>query len=273
MKISDAFRDAYRAYTRHPGDTLKFLVVEGCMTLAAFAPLLFLTNDGLKPLAALSAVLYVLLVFWARANAAGAMRDALQGGRLFSLRLAEPDNYRGKVGYGLSRALMLAFWGAAMAASLVIAKIHISGDMDGFTLLRLIKSFGGGDLVRGVVYLALIFIATVLLLMFGCAFHSGDRHAWAQGDRKLVKGHHGKIVLCWLCALAPLLPLIIAIAAVIIRYLPALADLTAIVTKEKSLPSTKVTLIILAAGALLTVPLLPLRSLITAAYVNGLNKE
>ena len=59
----------------------------------------------------------------------------------------------------------------------------------------------------------------------------------------------------------------------VIRYLPALRDLTAIVTKTKTLPSTRVTIIILAAGAVLTIPLLPLRSLITAAYVDGLEKE
>ena len=38
MKISDAFRDAFRVYKEHFGGTMKFLVVEACMTLAAFAP-------------------------------------------------------------------------------------------------------------------------------------------------------------------------------------------------------------------------------------------
>ena len=59
----------------------------------------------------------------------------------------------------------------------------------------------------------------------------------------------------------------------IIRYLPVLQDLNGIVTKTASLPSTKITLIILAAGAVLTLPLLPLRSLIPAAFVNGLEKD
>jgi len=39
------------------------------------------------------------------------------------------------------------------------------------------------------------------------------------------------------------------------------------------LPSTKITVIILGVGALLTMPLLPLRSLIPAAFVDGLGKE
>ena len=54
---------------------------------------------------------------------------------------------------------------------------------------------------------------------------------------------------------------------------PALKDLNGVVMNTVSLPSTKVTLMILAVGAVLTIPFLPLRSLIPAAYVNGLEKE
>ena len=273
MKISAAFKDAFRVYAGHFGTTLKFLAVEGCITLAAFAPLLFLSDSGLKALALLAVPFYLLLVLWARVNAAAAMRDALGGGALFSLRLIEPDGYGKKLLYGLKRCALLLLWSAPLIAALVIAKIHYSGDMDGLTLLRMIKDFGGGNLMTGVLYLILIFVATLLLVAFGCAFHSGDRHAFVRENPKLLKGHHGKMVLCWLCSLLAVLPMIIALIAVVVRYLPALNDLSAIVTKTKSLPSTKVTVIILAAGAVLTVPLLPLRTLIHAAFVNGLEKE
>ena len=80
-------------------------------------------------------------------------------------------------------------------------------------------------------------------------------------------------MLCWLCSLVALLPMILAIVAVVLRYLPLLGNLTALLTKQMSLPSTKESLIILAAGAVLTLPLLPLRSMIPAAFVNGLEKE
>ena len=116
-------------------------------------------------------------------------------------------------------------------------------------------------------------VAAVLLLAFGCAFHSGDRHAFVRNNPKMLRGHHGKIVLSWLCSLITLLPIIIAIVAVIIRYLPVLQDLNGLVMKTVSLPSTKVSLIILAVGGVLTIPLLPLRPLIPAAFVNGLEKE
>ena len=273
MKISAAFKEACRVYAGHFGSTLKFLVVEGCMTLAAFTPLLFLTNGDLKLLALLAIPFYLLLVLWARVNAAAAMRDAFGEGSLFSYRLIEPGSYGKKLVYGLKQGVKLLLWGAPLIACLVIAREHIAGDTDGFTVMRMVKAFGGGDLMTGILYLALILLATLILLAFGCAFHSGDRHAFVRENPKLVKGHHGKIVLSWICSLAALLPMIIAVIAVIIHYLPALQDLNAIVTKQKSLPSVKTAVIMLAAGAVLTVPLLPLRSLIPAAYVNGLEKE
>ena len=161
----------------------------------------------------------------------------------------------------------------AVIACLLIANHHITGEMDGFTLMRLIKDFGGGDLMTGVLYMALILLGAMLLVAVGCAFHSGDRHAFVRKDPKLVKGHHGKIVLCWLCSLVALLPMILAIVAVVLRYVPLLSNLTALLTKQMSLPSTKESLIILAAGAVLTLPLLPLRSMIPAAFVDGLEKE
>ena len=56
--------------------------------------------------------------------------------------------------------------------------------------------------------------------------------------------------------------------------MPVVKEITSyVMTKEKSMPSTKPALIILAVGAALTLPLLPFRSLIPAAYVNGLEKE
>ena len=273
MTISRALKDAFRAYKEHFGATVKFLIVEACITLAAVTPLLFLTDSSLKVFALLAVPFWILLVFWARVNAAAAMRDSLRDGSLFSCRLIDPSEYGKKLAYGLKRILMLLFWSVPLIACLVIAKIHYSGDMDGFTLLRAIKDFGGGDLMTGVLYMVLIFVAAVLLLAFGCAFHSGDRHAFVRNNPKMLRGHHGKIVLSWICSLLTLLPIIIAIVAVIIRYLPALQDLNGVVMKTVNLPSTRVSLIILAVGAVLTIPLLPLRSLIPAAFVNGLEKE
>ena len=273
MKISAAIKDAFRVYTGHFGATIKFLIVEACFTLAAFAPLLFLSEGKLKWLALLAVPFYVLLVFWARVNAAGAMRDALNGGSLFNRGLAEPEGYGKKIVYGLKRALMLLCWAIPLIACLVIAFRHYYG-IDAFTALMSVMDFGGGNLVTGALYLALILVGTLAFLAIGCAFHSGDRHAFARGNLKLVKGHHGKIILSWLCSLIALIPLIIAIVLAALRYVPVLNDLMSdALMQDIKLPATKPTVIIIAIGAVLTLPLLPLRSLIPAAFVNGLEKE
>ena len=152
MKISAAVKDAFRVYAGHFGSTLKFLVVEGCMTLAALTPLLFLTNEKLKLFALLIIPFWLLLVLWARVNAAAAMRDALGEGSLFTYRLIEPGSYGKKLAYGLKRGLMLLLWGAPMLIALYIAwkNYYGYGDTDVFTLMRNIKSFGGNDVVTGI---------------------------------------------------------------------------------------------------------------------------
>lgn len=273
MKISAAFRNALRVYSGHPGATLKFLTVELCVTLACLTPLLFLSDGALKPLALLTVAFWLLLLTWARVNAAAAMRDSLNGGSLFGFRLADPSGYGKKVAYGLKRIGLVLIWAVPLIASMVVAWIHFAGDTDAFTVLRMVRQFGGGDLTTGILYLVLILAFSLILVAAGCAFHSGDRHAFVRENPKLVGKHHGKIMLCWLCGLISIFPLIVSIVILVFRYLPAMGKMMEIVSGSASLPDTKISLIILGAGALLTIPLLPLRSLITAAYVDGLEKE
>ncbi len=52
--------------------------------------------------------------------------------------------------------------------------------------------------------------------------------------------------------------------------MPLLNDVSGVLSGEVSLPDNRTSLIILGIGAALTVPLIPLRSMITAAYVRGL---
>ena len=274
MKISAAFRNAFRVYFGNFGASLKFLIVELCFTLAVLAPLLFLTAEGqMKWLALLSVPMFFALMLWARVNAAGAMWDSMNGGSLFSMSLADTTAYGKKVAYGLKRFVMLLVWAAPLIACIVIARMNMAGETDGFTVLRMIKKFGGGDLMTGMFYLMLILVASILLFAFGCAFHSGDRHAFVREDPKRVKRHHGKIVLTWLCALVSILPMLVAIVLLVLRYMPVLSDPSGFVAGTVDLPPTKGSAIIAGVGAVLTIPFLPLRSLITAAYVEGLKKE
>ena len=271
--IRTAFQRAFQVFFGKPGAAAKFWLVEACLTLAALTPLLFLTSGSLRLLALLAVPFWLLLMLPARVNAAGAMQDALEGGSLFSRKLGDATGYGKKLAYGLKRCGMMLCWSAPLIASLVIAWKHISGNMDGFTLMRLVKEFGGGDLMTGVGYLAMILAGTLLLLCIGIGFHSGDRHALVLEQPKLLRKRRIKVLGCWFCSLIILLPLLIALGIVIARYLPVLTNLSALLMGEAKLPSTRVTVIILAVGFVLTLPLLPLRSLVTAAYVNGYRHE
>ena len=273
LKISTAFRKAIQVYFGHLGASLKFLLVEACLLLICLAPLLFWTNEGLRPLCLLSVPLFVLVLLPARVNAAAAMQDACGEGSLFSYRLADTSEYGRKLGYGLSRLGLLLLWGAPLIACVIIAREHISGEMDGFTLLRMIRDFGGGDVFTGMVYLLLILAGAILVFAVGCGFHCGDRHAFVLGRKGLLKGKRWKALLCDFCALITLLPLVITLVILAVRYAPAVANVDSILLGIEDPPDTKVSLIILAVGFALTIPFFPLRSLVAAAWVNGLSRE
>ena len=271
MTISKALQKAWKTYIASPGDTLAFLIVEACLMMICLAPLLFLSRAAMAPFAAVSACLWLLIMLPARMNAAEAMRDAMSGGKLCSPRLISPGEYGAKLIYGLKRLGFLLLWAAPLIALAAVSWHHFSGEVDSFTVLRMIKNnLGGGDQMTGILRLLLILLGALLLLMLGGAFHSGARHAWAQGDKRLVRGHHGKIVLCWLASLIGVLPMILAVLWTVARYLPVIQNLNGLLMGTVSLPATRNTLMILGAGAVLTIPLLPLRSLIPAAYVEGL---
>ena len=271
MKIRQAFKNAYGALKSRKGETLKFLALEAALTGMCLAPLLFLTEKGFwRYLAVLAVPMWLGIKVPARLNAAAALGDCAEGGPLFSLGLASTENYGKKVLYGLRQLALLLVWAAPLIAALVYAYDKYAGDTDGLTVMSMIHSFGGGDMKTGVIYLLLILAGTVLLAFAGMGFHSGDRYARAAGQKGLLKGKRPKVLLCRICSLVCLLPLIIAAALTAMRYMPLLNDVSGVLSGDVSLPDTRTSLIILGIGAVLTVPLIPLRSMITAAYVRGL---
>lgn len=280
MTIQTAFRNGWKAYTAKFGGSMRFLAIELCITLASLTPALFLWNEKLRWGALLAIPFFALLVFPARMNAARTMRDALNGGDLCSLQLVDTENYGRDLVNGILRMVLIMIWSLPLFAAAILTKHYVSGETDVFTLLGWVTQFGGGGrdgLVNGVIYLALIALATVLLVLVGCGFHSADRHCYIREKRDLIRGHRGKNFLCWLlAALVTFLPLIIALVINILRYAPVLADLNGLINSfikgKAELPSTKLTLMLLAIGGVLCLPLQPLRSLITAAFVDGLEK-
>ena len=271
--IQRAFRTAFGTTRAQKTETAKFLLTELALTLMCLAPLLFLTAEApVKYLAVLALPLWLLVKNPARLNAAAAMQDSFGGGKVFSLRLADPGNYWKKVLYGVRHLIYQVIWSIPVIAATIYAWDQYSGDTDGLTVMQSIYEFGGKDTKTGILYLTAIFLALMVIAALGAGFHSGDRHAWVLEDPQRLKGNRPYVLVCRICTLVFLLPLFIAVGLVVLRYIPMLNDVSDVMTGDAAMPSTRTSLLILGIGAVLTIPLIPLRSMVTAAFVHGLKE-
>lgn len=275
IRISGAFRKAFRTGRRQFGGLVKFLTVELSLMLLCLTPLLFLIDKSLRFLAVLAVPAWILIIFPVRMNAAEAMQDALNGGEIFTGRLLETDGWWKKVWNGVQRMLFLACWAAPLAAGLIYAYRLWKGadDMDGFTLLQTVQDFGNGDVGQGLLYILLIVLGAILILLVGIAFHSGARHAVAAGVSQRTGSHHGKLIAGWFCSLVIMWPLLVSLAVLVCIGLTLVGDLNGIVLNAVKLPAMSILLGVFGAGFLLTLPLLPFRSLVTAAMVHQLKED
>lgn len=279
MKITSAWRDAWKVYRAHPGDVLLTLFIQILFRLMAAAPLLLLSARETAVWSLLCLPLYILIVLPARQNAAEAMQDALDGGRMFSLRLVSTRDYGRKVLRGVKQALLLLLWGILWVAATALAVFvatgkTIEGVTDVFTLVRTLMALGGGSSIQGAKIVILIYLATLLPLMVGFAFHSGTRHAVALGDKSLVKGRRGGIMLLWLTGLATVIPFAAVTAAVGTSFASALFEALAnIGTEAVALPPVGQNVYLIAAAlVVLLLPLIPIKQLLPAAYLRGVKK-
>lgn len=275
IRIWKAFKKAFRVGGQQLGGVIRFLAVETCVMLICLAPMLFLLEKSVWFLAGLTVPMWILLMNPVRMNAAAAMQDAMNGEKLFTTRLLETEGWWSKVWSGIRRMLCLIVWAAPLAAGIVYAFRLYKGadDMDGFTLLQSIQDFGGGDVKTGILYIGLITGGLVMLLIIGMAFHSGARHAIVLEIPRKVRSHHGKIVIGWFLSMFVLWPVLL------LSIIPEgvsqtlLMDPDGLVTNTVKLPDMKALLITLGAGGLLTLPLIPFRSLVIAAMVHQLKDE
>ena len=277
MRIFRNFVRGVSAGCRHFGNTMKFLLAEVCITLLGLTPLLFLLAPGYRYLAALAYPVWLLLVNPARMNAAAAMQECLEGGSIFSFRLVDFSRWRDQAVSGAKRAGLLLLWFLPLAGTAFYIWNYWMdiGQIDFFTWISNMKDAGGGDFKTGVINTALPLVvmlgSSLVILVAGIAFHSGARHALALGNPAMLRGHHGKLVLGWICSLLFMMPLWIAVLVLAIRLfslLGKMSDMTAMMNQIKGLKSY--ILLTLGGGILLTLPLLPLRSLAIAAMVNRL---
>ena len=270
MTARKAFGTAFRVWKAHPLDTLCFLLVELCLRGIALAPLLFLTDASLRWGAVLALPLWLLIVPLARQNAADAMADALRGGRLCTPRLVSLSGCDAKLRARLLTGLCLLLCAApAIAASLYLYKLY-TGE-EAFAVIRQIISLGGGSMMNGIKLGMLIYLACFLPLIFGCAWHCGDRHALAQGNAKKVRRRHGALLRSWLIGLPVFLPFAAVAFFAGKSYVDALIGaLMNMSSGSFSIPKPDANLyVILAAAAVLLLPVVPLKQLIPAALIAG----
>ena len=275
-RVGRAFAGAWRAYWHRFSRTMGFLAVELCLYMMCLAPLLFLIGQGMVFLAALCVPMWMLIIWPVRINAAAAMQNCLDGGSLFTPWLIDLSEYGRKLLQGLKQSAYLLLWSIPLIAAGIYAWIHFSGvgGADALTVMRMIRDFGGGKTTSGVLNIALVFIGLLLLVCLGLGFHSGNRHAFVLGRRHMLRHRRFGNLVCWIFAQAVmLLPVWITLGIALSRYLFLLDNINGLLYGSVSLPSTKTTLLILGIGLGVTLPFLPLRSLITAAYVHELKEE
>ena len=277
MKFCAAVKATWHTYrTRFP-EMLLTLLVQLVLRLMAFAPLLFLCAKETALLALLCIPLYILIVLPARQNVAEAMRDALAGGHLFTLRLISLEGYGRKVWRGVKQALLLMAWGALFLgatglAIFIYAGKTIEGVTDVFTILKTLMALGGGSSIKGATIVLILYALTLLPLLFGLAFHSGTRHAIARGGRRLIRGHRGGVLLTWLAGCVTLLPFLAVAAWIGTGFVSALASALAnLGSGSISLPSVSGNIwAVGVAAVVLLIPAIPFKQLLSAAYVDQL---
>ena len=276
MKFSSVLRESFLIYRKHFRELMMTLLLEIVLRLIALAPLLFLAAPQTRLLALLSVPLYIFVVLPARQNVALGVQRLLAGGSLFTMELVSTEQYGRNLTRGLIAALKMLLWSAPLILGLALAQYVRSIDgntLDALTLMRYIQTLGGGEFFpRGVGILAAIYLATLIPVLIGCAFHSGDRHAAALGSPSLTKGRRGALIRLWLGGLVVFLPFAAAAAFPLAGFLHALTGAISafMETFTFAFPAIGTTIIALVALiVVLLLPAVPMRALMPAVYMRA----
>ncbi len=267
MKTKLIWKDALALYKKNFPQLMLALLVELVLRGIALSPVIFLADQALAPLAWLAVPLYILIVLPARQNYALALQDMMKGGSVFSLQLICMKDYGKKLLRGVKGMLCMLLWSALTIAGISWLYAAIMGLVDFITLMRIFAAIGG-DFVSGVMVVAGAVAGSGLLILLGCAVHSGSRHALAMGDKKLLKGSRLRLAGLWFLGLMLVIPFV-AVAAL------AMGDYAMMLISElKNLKLPAFTLnarqaAMLIGGALvLLCPVLPLKNMLPAVYLH-----
>lgn len=270
--VRRAFGSAWRAWRSNLGAWLTLTVAVLCIFGMAMAPLLALLSESAQWLALGSIPLFVVLILPLRGRLARVMREVLEGRGVQPLLLCQ-GSPRQELARGLKISaclLLCASPALGLAAWLVM---QYKGTQDAFSVMRMFTGWGSGDLYQGALLLLPAALATLLPLLVGMAFCAGSRHAAALEEPKCLRGHRRGVALCWLCAQVTLLPALIGTVLVFWRWVHQAMTILAARDLDALLQSTLgLTLPLCAVWVVLLMPLLSLRSLIVAAYVQALSE-
>jgi hypothetical protein len=266
VKLKPVLTEALRLYKTNFASLMLTLLVQGVLRAIALTPLLFLADTFLAPLALLALPLYLLIALPARQNAALALQDMLNGGSVFSLRLLSPADYGRKLLRGLKGSLCMLLWSALTLTGGTLLYLSFKQLMDGFTLMGVFYAIGG-SVADGLWIVLGALCASTLLILLGCALHSGSRHAAALGDKTLLHGNRLRLMALWFLGLTLVIPFAIVVIAILGSFLMTLPE----ALRNMQLPTLTLTApqwgrLLLGAAALL-LPILPLKSMLPAVYL------
>lgn len=238
---------AFALWRERPVEWIRLALIAVCVTGIAFAPLLFVFSQALRPLALLCVPLYALLALPMRQQMAAVMQAALSGEAPNPLLLCGGRYGRNLAG-GMKTALCLTACALPVLGLSLWLFLQYKGVQDAFSFLRMFRSLGS-DTVQGLIAFAVVYVLSVLPLAIGVAMCAGNRHAWAMGNPGALRGRRLGVAVCWLCAQATLVPFAVTLPLIPGRPVVAVAS------------------------AALLLAALSLRSLVIAAYVRRLAEE
>ena len=266
MKMKPVLSDSLRLYKNNFGPLCLALLVQIVLRAIALSPMLFLADKALAPLAYLAIPLYLLIALPARQNYAIALQDMMDGGSVFTLQLISTKDYWKKLWRGVKGMICMLLWSALTIAGVGLLYAAVRGLVDFITLMRIFSAIGG-NVMDGVMIVAGAVAASCLLIVLGCAVHSGSRHAIALGDKKLLRGNRLRLTALWFLGCV----LVIPFAAIVVYALGDYALSLVRELKNLKLPaftlSVKQAALLIGGAAVLLFPVLPLKNLLPAVYL------
>ena len=230
-------------------------------------------------LALLCPLMLIFIALPMRQSTAEAMQLFLSGAPMATVAMLPLNGYWKKVARSLRMTGLMLLWLLPFAALVGLMQYERT-ELDVGTIWGHLNALGGGAFDQGIIRYVIIMVLMLLFPLFGLMFHSGTRHAYALGDRKLVKGHRWQIVGLWLSGLLFVLPMAACIVALIAQVSVSAVQFTMQwfgnlmdMPSFSMLMPPKWLLAATAVSAVLMLVTNPMRSLLPAIFLRGVKDE